>query len=349
MLFSDLRIESFGYEHPPLRVSSDEIEARLADVYSRLKLPPGRLELMSGVRERGMWRPGTPPSAGAVLAGEKALAAASFPRDKVGCLIMCSVCRDFLEPATATVVHSKLGLRDNCLVFDISNACLGMITALSVAGALICRGDIEAALLTAGESAGPVLENTISKMLGDKTITRQSVKPLFATLTLGSGAAAMLLCNERLNSSGLKVLGSTSLADTRHNSLCKGGAEHGLPSLSDALMETESETLMARGVDTAARAWEAFKKELAVDETSFDLVCAHQVGSAHKRLLYERLGLDRGLDFSTLEMFGNTGSVSCPMTAAMALEQKPLRKGGKAALLGIGSGINCAMTALEQI
>ena len=73
----------------------------------------------------------------------------------------------------------------------------------------------------------------------------------------------------------------------------------------------------------------------------------HQVGQAHARLLFETLGLAPGKNFPTLSSMGNTGSVSAPVTMAMGLEQGVFRRGQRAALLGIGSGINCLMLGVE--
>src|SRR2546427_10618705 len=64
MRYSTVCIESIGYELPKHVVTSAEIEARLAPLYDRLQLPYGRLEMMSGIRERrflGAWRNHTPP------------------------------------------------------------------------------------------------------------------------------------------------------------------------------------------------------------------------------------------------------------------------------------------------
>ena len=191
MLYKNVNIEAFGYELAPVSLSSDEIESSLAPVYERLKLPYGRLEMMSGIKERRLWDPGTMPSGAAILAGRNALANSAIPPKDIGCLIMCSVCRDFLEPATATVVHSELGLPENALVFDISNACLGILTGMITAANMIELGQIKAALLVAGENSRPLLESTIKVMLEDKTLTRQSIKKYFSSLTIGSGSVGL--------------------------------------------------------------------------------------------------------------------------------------------------------------
>ena len=70
-------------------------------------------------------------------------------------------------------------------------------------------------------------------------------------------------------------------------------------------------------------------------------------GSTHRRKLYEALGLDEAKDFSTFETLGNTGSVALPVTLAQAVAAGAVREGDRVALLGIGSGLNSLMLALE--
>jgi 3-oxoacyl-[acyl-carrier-protein] synthase-3 len=71
------------------------------------------------------------------------------------------------------------------------------------------------------------------------------------------------------------------------------------------------------------------------------------VGVAHRKLLFEALGLNPAIDFATLEVLGNTGAAALPVTMAMGLEDRPVNPGDKLALLGIGSGINCVMLGAE--
>ncbi|MFA7230227.1 MAG: 3-oxoacyl-ACP synthase III [Victivallaceae bacterium] len=347
MLFKNTNIDCFAYEMPPLAVTSEEIEAKLRPVYEKLKLPEGRLELMSGIRERRLWLPGTMPSDAAAMAGAKALAASSIPKSEIGCLINCSVCRDFLEPATATVVHDRLGLPKNAVVFDISNACLGVMTGMLVAASMIESGQIRAALLVAGENSRSLLESTIMKILEDDNLTRQSIKPLFASFTIGSGAVAVILASRELCNSGHRLLGGASMSFSEYNNLCRGNADKGMEDNHATLMNTDSEMLMQRGIAAAAEVWQQFQLELKLKAEDFQCFCTHQVGVAHRKLLYEQLGIDISRDYPTLDCLGNTGSVSCPMTAALAIQNGMVATGDKLAMLGIGSGINCTMLGVE--
>jgi len=76
-------------------------------------------------------------------------------------------------------------------------------------------------------------------------------------------------------------------------------------------------------------------------------VFCHQVGSAHRKMLYKTLGLDIKKDFSTLEYLGNTGSASLPITMAIGIEKELVKKRDKIAMLGIGSGLNCVVLGVE--
>lgn len=343
MHYKNVCLNSFGYELPPREVTSAELEERLAPVYTRLKLPPGRLELMSGIRARRFWQPGTRPSEAAALAGCKAIAASGVDPGEIDCLLFTSVCRDMMEPATATFVHRTLGISQECQVFDISNACLGFLNGMIVLANMIELGQVRRGLLVAGETAEGLVESTIRHLLAAKDLTRKSIKPLFASLTIGSGAVALVMEDRRLRDTGHYLAGSACQANTTHNDLCQGGqnAEQG------TLMSTDSEVLLEKGVATAARCWGRFLQKLAWEKEAIDRFFCHQVGRAHAQLLFQTLALDPARNFETLSILGNVGSVSAPITMALGIEQGFLRPGERAALLGIGSGINSLMLGIE--
>ena len=87
MNFKDVAIESIAYALPDEIWTSADVEAKLAPVYERLRLPEGRLELMTGIRERRFWPTGTPASVASAQAGEAVLAKSSFGREQIDLLI----------------------------------------------------------------------------------------------------------------------------------------------------------------------------------------------------------------------------------------------------------------------
>jgi acyl-CoA:acyl-CoA alkyltransferase len=343
MHYNHVCLNSFGYELPPNEVSSAQLEDRLKPVYERLKLPAGRLELMSGITARRFWHAGMRPSEAAAMAGVKAIDDSGVDPAEIDCLIFASVCRDMLEPASASFVHRALGISQRCQVFDISNACLGFLNGMIVLANMIELGQVRRGLIVAAETAEELVESTVRHLLHDRTLTRKDMKPLFASLTIGSGAVALVMEDRRLNDTGHYLVGSACYANTTHNDLCQGGqnAEQG------TLMSTDSEKLLAKGVETAARCWKDFLTRLGWKKESISRFFCHQVGRAHARLLFNTLELDPSRNYETLAMLGNVGSVSAPITMAMGIEGNQLRHGERAALLGIGSGINSLMLGIE--
>ena len=340
MRFENVCIESLAVALPEEVWTSAEIEERLRPLYERLKLSAGRLELMSGIRERRVWPAGTRASDASAAAGRAVLAKSNLPSSDVELFIHAAVSRDMLEPATASFAHRKIGLPATAQIFDVSNACLGFLNALTIAGGLIESGQISCAMVVAGENGRPLVDQTL-RTLVESPLTRNEIKPYFANLTIGSGAVGAMGCHRsRVKGRAHRVLGGVARAATQHSELCQGDS-HGTESLA---MQTDSEQLLVAGVALAQQTWLDFTAEQG---TPFDRFICHQVGSAHRRKLYETLGLDLAKDFSTFETLGNTGSVALPATLASAVSAGAIQEGHRIGLLGIGSGLNCLMLALE--
>lgn len=346
MRYHHVCVEAFSCTLPPHVVTSEEIERRLAPVYERLGLPAGRLELMTGIRERRFFDPGTRPGTISAATARRALDASGIDARHVGALIHGSVCRDQLEPATAAFVHHALQLPGAALVLDVSNACLGILNGMVQVADLIELGRIRAGIVVGTEVGRPLVEGTIARLLSDPALTRQDVKREFASLTIGSGSAAVVLCDRRLSRSGSRLLGGVFRADTSHHALCAGDVDRA--AVGQLRMSTDSEALLHAGVNLAERTWPEFLETLGWRGADVQRVFTHQVGRAHRRLLLERLGLPEEIDFPTVEQMGNTGAAALPTAAALGLERGHVRPGDRFALLGIGSGLNVLLLGLQR-
>lgn len=347
MRYAHVCLESLGYTLPDEILTSDELEQRLAPVYRRLRLPAGRLELMSGIRERRLWAPDVLPSDKSIESGERALQAAQFDRSRVGALIHASVCRDHLEPATACRVHHYLGLPPECLVYDVSNACLGLLNGILQVANLIELGQIEAGLVVGTESSRALVETTIETLNRQTDLTRDAMKLALASLTIGSGSCAALLVHERASRTGTRLVAGAARAHTAHHELCRSGRDEAAGDGMKPLMTTDSETLLREGMATGAATFTQFLAETGWRREQITRSFCHQVGAAHRRLMLELLGIDASRDEVTFPWLGNTGSVALPLTLAMGAEGGRLHAGDSVALLGIGSGINCVMLGVE--
>ena len=351
--FKKVAIAGVGYELPPNELTSEAIEDALAPLYQRLGLHGGRLELMTGIKSRRFWPGNVRPSAIAAAAGRDALRRADVPLDKIGCLIHASVCRDFLEPATANVVHNALGLPAAAAVFDVSNACLGVLNGMLIVANMIELGQIDAGLVVAGENGKPLVDATIERLRTDERLNRRTIKGSIASLTIGSGAAAVVLANADLVSGRRRLTTASVRAATEHHQLCQGGdagAGHvpqdaGVTSGSNLDMNTDAEALLEAGLNLAADNWAAFTREAGWQQP--DRIVTHQVGRAHHTALSARLGFDPDAAYVTFDRLGNVGSVSLPMTLAMAVDAGFVADGHSVGLLGIGSGLSSIMMGVD--
>jgi 3-oxoacyl-[acyl-carrier-protein] synthase III len=340
--FNNVCLESIGGVLPAEVWSSDQVEQRLQPLYQRLKLPEGRLELMSGIGQRRVWPVGTLPSGPSIQSGNHAIEAAGIDRSRIGCLIHASVCRDFLEPATASRVHHGLSLPNQCWVYDVSNACLGIINGAVQIATMIESGAIDAGIVVGTENSRPLLTQTIDALNADETLTRQSVKPAFASLTIGSGSCAWLLVHRRLSKHGSPIEVAIAEARTAFHDLCLSDDDSAGANM-QPLMDTDSERLMAEGIATGVDALEQLLAESGWQRSEIDRSICHQVGSRHRMAMLDALGLDPLRDSVTFPQLGNTGSVALPITLGAAATRKELTSGDRVALLGIGSGINSVM------
>ncbi|HXY32788.1 MAG TPA: 3-oxoacyl-[acyl-carrier-protein] synthase III C-terminal domain-containing protein, partial [Planctomycetaceae bacterium] len=211
---------------------------------------------------------------------------------------------------------------------------------------MIELGQIRAGVVVGTEDGRSLVEGTIESLLANRALTRQDVKQDFASLTIGSGSAAIVVCDRKLCPSGHRLLGGAFRAETASHELCTGGESDKQPG--DALrMQTDSEALLHAGVALAETTWQDTRRTLGWSNADVSKVFTHQVGRAHRKLLLERLKLDPSLDFPTVEYLGNTGAVALPTAWSLGIEQGRITAGDRVALLGIGSGLNALMLGVE--
>ncbi|MGH7194209.1 MAG: 3-oxoacyl-ACP synthase III, partial [Candidatus Saccharimonadales bacterium] len=262
-------------------------------------------------------------------------------------LIHASVCRDHLEPATACRVHHGLELPGECLIYDVSNACLGMLNGMLQVANMIELRQIRAGMVVGTESSRPLVETTIAALNRDDTLTREQMKLAVASLTIGSASAAVVLVDRELSRTQNRLRAAAVRANTEFHGLCHSGCDESVAGGMRPLMTTDSEKLLHAGVATARETFDRFLDELGCGAEGIAKTFCHQVGVAHRKLLLERLGIDPAADFSTVEFLGNTGSAAVPVTAAIGIERGHLSSGDQVALLGIGSGLNVVMIGID--
>ncbi|MFH1723894.1 MAG: 3-oxoacyl-ACP synthase III [Elusimicrobiota bacterium] len=346
MRYSKTRLDAVGYELGPVVVGSAELEARLKPLYEKLRLCEGQLEQLTGIAERRWWEEGYPLSEGAVRAAKKALEASNVRPGDIGALVYAGVCREHFEPATACRVADGVGVGGGAMVYDISNACLGVLNGIVDIANRIELGHVRAGMVVSCESAREINVVMIERML--KTRNMDFFKTALATLTGGSGAVALILTDGSFSPGDRRrLVGGAAQAAPEHHELSVWGLDRRSADGISEFMAMDAVPVLRHGVQLGIRTWGEFLKALGWSKEQVDKVICHQVGAANKDSILKELGISEDRDFSSFAYLGNMGTVSLPLTAALAEERGFLRPGDRVAFLGIGSGLNCLMLGWE--
>ncbi|MDQ5973998.1 MAG: acyl-CoA:acyl-CoA alkyltransferase [Actinomycetota bacterium] len=327
--FADTAVLSVSAVDAPIIVTSAELDDQLVETYERVGLRPGMLEALAGISERRWWPEDVTFADAAAMAGAKAIAESGIDPASVGLLIDTSVCRDHLEPSAAVDVHEQLGLGTGCLNFDLSNACLGFVNGMQLAGMMIDAGQIDYALVVDGEGSRRTQQSTIARLRHPDT-TKEDILDNFASLTLGSGGAAMVLGRASAHPEGHRFVGGVARAATAHKALCVGDIDG---------MRTDSRGLLDAGVELAIDTWRDAAAEF--DWTDLDAYVIHQVSKVHTAAITSALGIDPARTPVIFPTRGNVGPASIPFT--LALHSAGFEAGQSIACMGIGSGLNAAV------
>ena len=339
-------LTALGYELGPVVVTSAELEERLAPAYARLNLQPGQLEAWTGIAERRWWQPGFQLSTGALAAARKALRKAAVSPADLGAVIYAGVCRENFEPATACAVADGLGLRGGAFVYDLSNACLGVLNGMIDVANRIELGQIRAGLVVSCESAREINEIALARLLQGGEMAEFA--PALATFTGGSGAVAMLLTDGSFSGlPGHRLLGAVSEVAPEHHRLCRWGLQPARGLGQEQFMQTDSVAVLKHGVLLGQRTWQLFLEHLGWAAAEVDRVICHQVGHGHQEAIRKALQIPPEKDYVTYRFLGNMGTAALPIAAALADERGVLKPGQRTAFLGIGSGLTSLMLGLD--
>ena len=340
---SHSRISGVGAEIPEHVVTTADVEARAA--LDRFGFGPGWLERVTGVRERRWADPDVQPSELAVLAACKALDDAGARTGDIDTLIYAGITRDCLEPATANVVADALGAR-HARVFDLINACNGVMDAIDMADSLIRCGKAGRVLVATGERA------TLAINWQPRTI--DEVLKSVAGLVVGDGGGAVVVEASDDPDRGIVAREFRSApSEWRHAvgfsfrtgpdacELCGG--------LLDRTFRCDGSALFEAAFDLMCPTMEAVMSRTGWSVDDVDVVFCHQPTKTFvERAFSMREGgapLVRKL-WPTAERYGNTSTCSMPLAMFEAKAAGTLVPGAKVLVLAPASGVSAAAVTM---
>ena len=233
-------------------------------------------------------------------------------------------------------------------VYDLSNACLGVLNGIVDIANRIELGQVRAGLVVSCETAREINDTMIEDMLRTRSMERVQDVAGHADRRLGRGRRAG---HRRLvpPEPAAAAAGRHDQAAPQHHGLCRWGLERAMPQTPRPAVHVHR---LGRRAEVRRRSGPAHLEGLpahasAGRPTRWTRSSAIRSAPATATLILKVLGIAPEKEFSTYEYLGNIGTVSLPLTAALAEEREFLLPGDRVGFLGIGSGLNCLMLGVE--
>lgn len=230
-------MESIGVYLPARIVSTETV---MAECDHEIRIP---LERLTGIKNRRVVGEDEFSIDLARKAATDCLSRSSYRPEEIDLVIACNISRRdgpghrfAFEPSTAARLREQCGLV-NALAFDISNACAGMFTGVTVADAFLKTGQVRSAMVVSGEYISHLTETAQHEI-------ENPMDPRLACLTLGDAGAAVILERGPNDRVGFHDIDIATLSD--YSKLCIAKATEGPHG--GAIMLTDSVTQTAIAV-----------------------------------------------------------------------------------------------------
>ncbi|HEX3548941.1 MAG TPA: beta-ketoacyl-ACP synthase III [Candidatus Elarobacter sp.] len=281
----------------------------------------------TGMKERHIAAAGEPTSELAVAAARKALASAGLEASDLNCIIVATVTPDYVFPATACIVGSKLGI-PGVPAFDIEIACSGFIYGLTVAASMVRTGVFKRVLLIGAEELSRIMnyeDRSTAVLFGDgagAVVLEASVVDSFLGSELGAdgtdpknlyievgGTAAPPICAEDIND--------------KRNKVVMNGREVFRFAVTK-MIEATNVALERAGLAARDVTW------LIPHQANRRIIDA---AAKHLDLPAERVVIN-------IDRYGNTSAASIPMALSEAVAAGKLKDGDLVLFVGFGGGLS---------
>ncbi|MGI5170267.1 3-oxoacyl-ACP synthase III family protein [Spirillospora sp. CA-253888] len=319
---------------PERTVTTVELEETIAQLSLGVRIPRGLIERASGVRRRHLADPEQMPSDLAVAAARKLFEQTGHTPGDLDLILYAGISTDTVEPAAAHVVAAKLGA--DCAVFDVRNACNGVLNALEIADAFITGGHYRRILITCGEVLTPWSSRQVT--------TVEDFIAASASHTVSDAGAALLVQASPVAG----ILGHRFVAYSANWQAAAvfaartvAGEYRPTPFTVDALQLLEAFDRLD------LKALQQPLIEQGLDWADMAAVCVHQAALPYLWTFCDNVGIPRDKVVVTIADHGNVASASLPLQLAQATRTGRVKAGDLVALVGLAGGVSAGTMLLR--
>ncbi|BDB41862.1 MULTISPECIES: 3-oxoacyl-ACP synthase III family protein [Mycobacterium] len=325
------RVAGAGRYLPETRLTTDELMATTRH-HTHIDL-----ERLTGIRERRVAAGDQDSYTLAVSAALNCLATAQQDPASLDVVISCSITKfqggltQWLEPTMSGAIARGIGAH-GAMTFDVSNACAGMLTGVTILNNWIRQGVVERGLVVSGEYISQLSDNAARHI-------RNIMSKELACLTLGDAGAALLLERAPAGSAGIALAGFTTVAD--YSRLCLAYPQGHDPG---ARMFTNSRGIQQAAIANTPLLLHEVLDAVGISVHDIDHVITHQTSARAIRKGMTRLTEEFGDSprhdaVITVDRYGNTASTTHTVALVEELEAGHIAAGERIALLALASGL----------
>jgi 3-oxoacyl-[acyl-carrier-protein] synthase-3 len=302
------------------------------------------LERLTGIHDRRVSVGDEDSYTLAISAALDCLGHADRSAASLDAVISCSITKfhdgltQWLEPTMSGAIAEAIGA-DKAMTFDVSNACAGMLTGVTIANNWIRQGVLERVLVVSGEYISQLGLNAAKHV-------RSIMSKELACLTLGDAGAALLLERAPHGSAGITLAGFTTVAD--HSRLCLAYPKGDDPA---ARMFTDSRAIQKAAIADTPLLLHEVLEAAGISMHDIDHVITHQTSARAIRKgmaeITAQLGEGPRHDaVITVDRYGNTASTTHTVALVEELEAGRIRPGETVALIALASGLEIGVVLL---
>ncbi len=276
-------------------------------------------------------------------AGRRLISDLGWSNEEVNCLIFVRQTPDYLLPATATGLQSRLGLSSECFALDVAMGCSGFVYGLSTIAALMQTGQFTKGLLLLGDTISRTCspyDKSTYPLFGDAGVAvaleyDEAAAPMkFSFNTDGTGKEAIII-----NAGGFRE-------PVTAGSLKEEQVEEGI-SRSRTHLVLEGMDVFTFGISKAPQSVTGLLEHFAIDSETIDYFLFHQANLFMNEKIRKKLKIAEEKVPYSLEEFGNTSSATIPLTMITRCGEELRSKSLKHVGCGFGVGLSWGSVFFE--
>jgi 3-oxoacyl-[acyl-carrier-protein] synthase-3 len=253
----------------------------------------------------------------AYLAAKDALDKSKYNIEDIDLIIVASITGNQLTPSVANFVQKKLGIKQDCMSFDINAACTGFVYGLEVGAMMLASGKFKAALIIGAE-----------KLTSITNYEDRNTCVLF-----GDGAGALLIEPSQAEKNQAFFYNAAKIDETDALTVFKH-------------IKMDGRKVFLFAVDIMQKSIEKVLKDANLTIEQIDRIIPHQANMRIIQSVSKSMNIPIEKFKINLEEYGNTSAASIPIALDEYMSEKN-QKGKKIILVGFGGGFTYGSALLS--